>query len=82
MNEAMPFGSRGGSSFRHHFPVDGEYVISVKLQTGRFDQIMGLERERKLDMRIDGERLGRFTIAADARAGQIHGAEEGPGRAS
>ena len=78
MNDSMPFGSRGGSSFRHHFPVDGEYEISVKLQTGRFDQVMGLERERKLDMRIDGERLGRFTIAADARAGQIHGAEEGP----
>jgi hypothetical protein len=78
MNDSMPFGSRGGSSFRHHFPVDGEYEISVKLQTGRFDQVMGLERERKLDMRIDGDRLGRFTIAADARAGQIHGAEEGP----
>jgi hypothetical protein len=45
---------------------------------GAADQVMGLERERKLDMRIDGERLGRFTIAADARAGQIHGAEEGP----
>ena len=78
MDESMPFGSRGGSSIRHHFPVDGEYEISVKLQTGRFDQVMGLERERRIDMRIDGERLGRFTIAADARAGQIHGAEEGP----
>jgi len=78
MNDSMPFGSRGGSSFRHHFPVDGEYVISVKLQTGRFDQIMGLERDRRLDVRIDGERLGRFTVAANARAGQIHGAEGGP----
>ena len=78
MNASMPFGSRGGSSFRHRFPVDGEYVISVKLQTGRFDQVLGLERERRLDVRIDGERLGRFTIAANTRAGQIHGAEEGP----
>ena len=76
MNDAMPFGSRGGSSFRHHFPVDGEYVISVKLQTGRFDQVMGLDRERKLDMRIDGARVGRFTIAPNART--IHGAEDGP----
>src|SRR5262245_6623114 len=32
MSEAMPFGSRGGSSIRHNFPVDGEYVISAKLQ--------------------------------------------------
>jgi hypothetical protein len=78
MSEAMPFGSRGGSSVKHHFPVDGEYVISVRLQIGRFDQILGLERERKMDLRLDGERLGRFTISADPRAGVIvHG--EGPG---
>jgi hypothetical protein len=79
MSESMPFGSRGGSSIRHHFPVDGEYVISVKLQTGRYDQILGLEREHKLDIRLDGERLGRFTIAADRRAGAlVHGAGENP----
>ena len=79
MSEAMPFGSRGGSSVRHHFPVDGEYVISAKLQIGRYDQILGLERERRMDIRLDGERLGRFTIAADPRAGAlVHGAGEGP----
>jgi hypothetical protein len=78
MSEALPFGSRGGSALRHQFPVDGEYAISVKLQIGRFDQILGLERERTLDVRLDDERLGRFTIPADPRAGAIvHG--EGPG---
>jgi hypothetical protein len=79
LSDSMPFGSRGGSSIRHHFPVDGEYVISVKLQTGRYDQILGLEREHKLDIRLDGERLGRFTIAPDPRAGAlVHGAGENP----
>jgi hypothetical protein len=79
MSEEMPFGSRGGSSVRHHFPVDGEYVISVRLQTGRYDQILGLERERRMDLRLDGERLGRFTVASDPRAGQlVHGAGDAP----
>jgi len=32
-----------------------------------------------MDIRLDGERLGRFTIAADPRAGAlVHGAGEGP----
>src|SRR5258708_27049461 len=71
MSEAMPFGSRGGTSVRYHFPVDGEYEISVNLQRGRYDQFLGLERERKLDLRLDGERLQLFTVAADRRAGAL-----------
>jgi hypothetical protein len=79
MGEAMPLGSRGGASIRHRFPVDGEYEISVALQRGRYDQFLGLERERKLDLRLDGQRLELFTIPADPRAGQqVHGTGHDP----
>jgi hypothetical protein len=79
MSEAMPLGSRGGSAIRHLFPVDGEYEISVGLQRGRYDAFMGLERERKLDLRLDNRRLELFTIAADPRANQLeYGAGEDP----
>src|SRR5581483_9592306 len=71
MSEDMPLGSRGGTAVSHRFPVDGEYEISVGLQKGRFDAIMGLERERKLDLRIDGQRLGLFTIAANPNGGGL-----------
>src|SRR5437867_1156875 len=37
MTDAMQIGSRGGTAVRHNFPVDGEYEISMTLQTGRFD---------------------------------------------
>ena len=30
--------SRGGASFSHVFPVNGEYEIAVTLQRGRFDE--------------------------------------------
>jgi hypothetical protein len=79
MSEAMPLGSRGGTSIRHLFPVDGEYEISVGLQRGRYDQFLGLERERKLDLRLDGQRLELFTIPADPHAGQqVHGTGHDP----
>jgi hypothetical protein len=79
MSEAMPLGSRGGTSIRHLFPVDGEYEISVGLQRGRYDEFLGLGRERKLDLRLDDQRLELFTIAADPRAGElVHGTGRDP----
>jgi mono/diheme cytochrome c family protein len=73
-SESMPLGSRGGTTVRHHFPVDGEYVITIKLQTGRYDNILGMERDRELDLRIDGTRIRRFMIAADPTVGAtVHG---------
>jgi Protein of unknown function (DUF1592)/Protein of unknown function (DUF1588)/Protein of unknown function (DUF1587)/Protein of unknown function (DUF1585)/Protein of unknown function (DUF1595) len=68
MNEALPLGSRGGTAVQHRFPVDGEYEISVTLQRGRADEILGLEQERKLDLRLDDQRLELFTITANSKA--------------
>ena len=67
LDEAAPAGSRGGSIVRHLFPVDGEYEISVALQRSRDDEYLGLERERKLDLRLDDQRLKLFTIAANPK---------------
>jgi len=76
MSEDMPLGSRGGTSVSHRFPVDGEYEISVGLQKGRFDEILGLGRERKLDLRLEGQRLELFTIAADPRGAVLGSGKE------
>jgi Protein of unknown function (DUF1592)/Protein of unknown function (DUF1588)/Protein of unknown function (DUF1585)/Protein of unknown function (DUF1587)/Protein of unknown function (DUF1595) len=72
MGDNMPVGSRGGTSVNHYFPVDGEYEISVGLQRGRADEIMGTGRERKLDLRLDDERLQLFTIPATRRRADIN----------
>ncbi len=77
MSENLPYGSRGGTAIRHYFPVDGEYLIKVLLQTGRFDEILGRDRDRQLDIRLDEKKLERFTIAADEQGNaEIHG--DGP----
>ncbi len=65
-NEDMPFGSRGGVSVTHHFPVAGEYRIRVALETNYQDYVKGLGWEQYLDVRLDGRLLQRFSIGGDA----------------
>jgi len=62
-----PVGSRGGAIVRHRFPLDAEYEISVTLTRDRLDEVIGMTEERKLDLRLDDERLSLFTIASMER---------------
>ncbi len=68
MSEAMPIGSRGGTAVQHTFPVDGDYEISLSLQRARDESVLGLGRDRKLDLRFDDKRLQLFTVAASTKA--------------
>jgi len=66
MNEELPFGSRGGIAIEHHFPMDGEYVIQVRLQRNYRDYIRGLiNKPHMLDIRLDGERIRLFSIGGE-----------------
>ncbi len=65
-NENMPFGSRGGVSAEHYFPVDGDYRIGVQLETNYQDYIKGLGWEQMLEIRLDGRLLERFSVGGDA----------------
>lgn len=76
MGNDLPYGSRGGVSIRHYFPVNGEYLFNISLQIGRFDEILGRDKERRLDIRLDGKRLQRFIIAADERGDAAISGEE------
>jgi hypothetical protein len=76
MSETLPLGSRGGTAIQHRFPVDGEYEISVSLQRDRADAVLSNGRERKLDLRLDDQRLELFTIKANVNANQTFGARE------
>jgi mono/diheme cytochrome c family protein len=56
-NEGLPFGTRGGLVATHTFPLDGEYVIKVKLLEINLGAIRGLEYEHELAVTVDGERV-------------------------
>jgi mono/diheme cytochrome c family protein len=82
MSEDLPFGSRGGIAIRHNFPVDGEYLIKVRLQRAGIEhdrQIIGLTDPHQLDVRVDGERIKLFTVG-EAQPGNSGSATETSGK--
>ena len=65
MSEDLPFGSRGGLAVRHHFPLDGEYVIRLRLQRAYGNHIRGLQAPNDIELRLDRARIGRFTVGGE-----------------
>ena len=70
MSEDLPFGSRGGSAVRHHFPLDGEYLVRIGLQGG------GRREPQEIDVRVDGVRrallrVGNWPEGADPGAARV-----------
>ena len=66
MSEALPFGSRGGLAVRHRFPLDGEYVLTVRLKRSVYEYIVNLDEAHDLDVRVGGRRVARFTVGGAA----------------
>jgi mono/diheme cytochrome c family protein len=65
-SEDLPLGSRGGIAIHYNFPVDGEYVIRVRLQRQYQDYLKGMGWPQQLDVRLDGRLLKRFTVGGSA----------------
>jgi mono/diheme cytochrome c family protein len=61
-SEDLPFGSRGGIAIHYEFPVDGEYLIRVRLQRQYQDYLKGMGWPQQMDIRLDGKLLKRFTV--------------------
>ena len=66
LDDDLPFGSRGGIAVRYLFPVDGEYVIKVRLRRQYQDYLMGMGWPQQLDVRLDGKLLKRFVVGGKA----------------
>lgn len=66
-SEDLPLGSRGGIAIRTHFPADGEYLVKVRLQRQYQDYLKGMGWPQKLDIRLDGELIKRFTVGGGAQ---------------
>jgi mono/diheme cytochrome c family protein len=67
-SEDLPLGSRGGIAIRYYFPVDGEYLVKVRLQGNYQDYIFGMGTPQQLDIRIDGALQKRLTVGGATRA--------------
>jgi mono/diheme cytochrome c family protein len=66
-SEDLPLGSRGGIAIHYDFPVTGEYLIKVRLQRQYQDYLKGIGWRQRLDVRLDGKLLKRFTVGGGAK---------------
>jgi mono/diheme cytochrome c family protein len=66
-SEDLPLGSRGGIAVHYDFPVDGEYLVKVKLQRQYQDYLKGMGWAQKLDVRLDGKLLKRFSVGGQGK---------------
>jgi mono/diheme cytochrome c family protein len=64
--EGLPLGTRGGLLVRHSFPLNGEYVIKVKLLETTLGSIRGLEYPHQIEVLLDGVRIHVATVGGDA----------------
>ena len=62
MSEDLPFGSRGGIAVRHQFPLDGEYVVRIRLQRDKDERIVGLNEPHQLHVLLDGQPVNVLTV--------------------
>ena len=58
----LPIGTRGGTLIPYTFPSTGEYEITVRLSRDRNEEVEGLHEPHEMELLLDRERLGLFTI--------------------
>jgi mono/diheme cytochrome c family protein len=56
--DGLPLGTRGGIVEKHTFPLDGEYLIKVRLWRNTFDLLRGVEDPHEIEIALDGVRWG------------------------
>ena len=66
MNEGLPYGTRGGTLIRHYFPLDGEYLVKIRLgRNFTNSRIRAIRTREEIDVLLDGGLVTRFTIGGE-----------------
>jgi mono/diheme cytochrome c family protein len=61
--DGLPMGTRGGTTIRHNFPLDGEYLLKLSLQKLSFGQVFGSSAEGEmLEVTLNGERVKLYQL--------------------
>ena len=61
-DDRLPFGSRGGAVIDHHFPADGDYTVTIRLQKTLYNAVRGLADPHQLELRVNRARVHTFTV--------------------
>jgi len=55
--DGLPLGTRGGILAKHFFPLDGEYILKLRMWRNTFDLLRGVEDPHEIEISVDGERV-------------------------
>jgi len=58
----LPLGTRGGVLIPHVFSQEGDYVVQVRLQRDRNEQVEGMNGSHELQVLLDRELKEQFTV--------------------
>ena len=64
--EGLPLGTVGGLLAHHVFPLDGDYVLQIRLQQTNFGNVRGLDYPQQIETAIDGVRVQVESIGGNA----------------
>ena len=68
MNEGLPYGTRGGTLIRHYFPLDGEYLVKIRLgRNFTNSRIRAIRTREEIDVLLDGALVTRFAIGGEVQ---------------
>ena len=70
--DGLPLGTQGGMLVKHQFPLDGEYLMQLRLRRSVIDTIRGLAEPHQIEISLDGERIQLFTIGGEQPCGGIN----------
>ena len=64
VSEDMPFATHGGLAVRHTFPLDGDYVLAIRLKRNdTIETIDGIAEDvHQIEVRVDHELVRRFEV--------------------
>ena len=71
VSDDLPFGSRGGTAFRHYFPTDGDYLFDIRPTEGGVEGgFRGVTKEpHQLDVSLDDVTVWTGTVGGPAFEG-------------
>lgn len=64
--DGLPVGTRGATLVHYWFPRDGDYDVQVRLTRDRNEHVEGLHERHELEILLDRERVGSFTVKPPA----------------
>ena len=60
--DGLPLGTRGGMAASHHFPLDGQYEIRIRLSRNHYGMVQGLDEPHNIELAVDGSRVQLFSV--------------------